>query len=66
MLAEAKSLRLGKFVAYLRKENKELQARVVPSSPLEHTAKRISAIEGVATEIAELEKEAQTVAKDIT
>ena len=38
MFAEVKVLRLGKVVAYLRKENVELKARATPNTPPEKLA----------------------------
>ena len=64
MLAKEKVSRLGNVITDIRKENKELQARMVPRTPPEWSAERKDAIEEVVIEIIELEKVVQVITKD--
>ena len=59
-------LRLGHIVIDLKKENEELQARVIPSTPIEMITEHGSRIDTMTIHMEKIKKFANSIAKAIT
>ena len=66
MSAKAKIVRLGQIVTELKKENEELQARAVPSTPPYQVVERRGKREDVVVHIKDCEKMAKAMVEETT